>query len=507
MEKEKNLNEIQNNFKEYDQSQLYWDVIHINELLEEEHPARLLNKIVETLDLTCLYLEHSKEGNSPYHPKMMLKVLFYGYYTGLLSCRRIWDAVKYRADFIYLSAGQVPNFRTINSFRMRHLKNLPDIFSQIVLLCVELDLVGFEYLAIDGETIKANANFQKNKSLSIINEEIEELSMQIGKVLEKDLEDNESEEVKDWQKSKITKMEKKYEKLEEMRKKLEILAKKKIEKQKNRELKVEEAKPRGREKDPQKIRINLTDSESPILQHKDGRTLPSYQHQTAGDSKYGISCAIQTTRRPDHPSDLLPLVDEAKKNTMQVFKKILADCAFGSLGVFKRIKEERDEDFYVPDERYKIRKTKKDKAGKFKQEEFKYDKNGNLYCPAKKIMEYIGQYKMDNTKKDIHKGIDCENCDIQYKCTDAKKRIVTIDIRTNCRKEMWKKLDSDRGKYHYLKRGPIIENIHGDDQKNRGWIQHHLRGYEKAKGEFILMRIASNLRKMVKYGDLQLLKT
>ena len=53
MVNEKNLNDIQSNFKEYNQSQLYWDVIHLNELLEEEHPARLLNKIVETLDLTC----------------------------------------------------------------------------------------------------------------------------------------------------------------------------------------------------------------------------------------------------------------------------------------------------------------------------------------------------------------------------------------------------------------------------------------------------------------------
>ena len=226
MEKEKSLNEIQKNFRDYDQSQLYWDVIHISKLLEEDHPARIIDTIIEKLDLSCLYLEHSNEGNPAYHPKMMLKVLFYGYYTATISCRKIWDAVKYRADFIYLSAGQIPNYRTINSYRNRHIKNLPDLFTQIVLLCTELDLVGFDYLVIDGETIKANANFQKNKNISSVIREMEELEIQIEKVLKKDLLENESEELVDWQKDKLEKMKKKYEKLEEAGKKLDGLVKK-----------------------------------------------------------------------------------------------------------------------------------------------------------------------------------------------------------------------------------------------------------------------------------------
>jgi transposase len=234
MEKEKSLNEIQRNFRNYDQSQLYWDVIHVNKLLEEEHPARILDRIIEGLDLKCLYLEHSNEGNPAYHPRMMLKVLFYGYYTGMISCRKIWDAVKYRADFIYLSAGQVPNYRTINSFRNRHLKNLPDLFMQIVLLCTELDLIGFDYLAIDGETIKANANFQKNKNISSVIREMEELERQIEKVLKKDLEESDSKELEDWQNEKIEKMKKKYEKLKEAEKKLDILVKKNLKNKKKR---------------------------------------------------------------------------------------------------------------------------------------------------------------------------------------------------------------------------------------------------------------------------------
>ncbi len=117
------------------------------------------------MDLEKLYEYYSSEGNQPYHPKMMLKILFYGYYTGIMSCRTIWDSVINRSDFMYLAVGQVPSFRTINDFRLRHLKDLPGLFTQIVLLCKELDMLDFKYMAIDGQKIKANASYKKSKNL------------------------------------------------------------------------------------------------------------------------------------------------------------------------------------------------------------------------------------------------------------------------------------------------------------------------------------------------------
>ena len=98
------------------------------------------------------------EGKLSFHPKLMLKVLFYAYYDGVMGCRTIWDAVIHRSDYIFLAVGQVPDIRTINSFRLRHLDVLYDIFAQIVLMCNNLDMSGFEHLAIDGEKIQADAS-------------------------------------------------------------------------------------------------------------------------------------------------------------------------------------------------------------------------------------------------------------------------------------------------------------------------------------------------------------
>ena len=73
-----------------------------------------------------------------------------------MSSRKIWDGLKGRAEFIFFG-DQVPDFRTINDFRTRHMKVLPKLFAQIVMICVRLDMLDFQNLAVDGEKIKANA--------------------------------------------------------------------------------------------------------------------------------------------------------------------------------------------------------------------------------------------------------------------------------------------------------------------------------------------------------------
>ena len=150
------------NFRDYNQKQGIFRVIIPDELLDREHPARVIDKVVEALDLLKVYAYYSDAGNQPYHPKMHLKVLFFSYYCGLMSCREIWRGLQQRADYIFLSGDQVPDFRTINSFRIRHIAELPDLFAQIVMLCESLGMIGFEHPAIDGQKIQANANYRRS---------------------------------------------------------------------------------------------------------------------------------------------------------------------------------------------------------------------------------------------------------------------------------------------------------------------------------------------------------
>ena len=185
-----------NKFRDYNQAQGIFRTIIPNNLLEEDHPCRIIDTVVEHLDLEKLYEEYSEEGCPGYHPKMLLKILFYSYMIGMISCRKMWENLKYRADYIYLSGDQIPDFRTINRFRLRVANILPGLFTQIVMLCVELDMIDFKYLAIDGQKIQANANFRHSKNKERYSIAVKKVEKGLSKLLSKEINEDFTDEIK-----------------------------------------------------------------------------------------------------------------------------------------------------------------------------------------------------------------------------------------------------------------------------------------------------------------------
>ena len=471
--------EEKTNFRDYDQSQVHFVPVKLNTFLEAEHPARIIDLVVERMDLSGLYECYSEEGNPPYHPRMMLKVLFYAYYKGLLSCRQVWDALQFRADFIFLSAGQVPNFRTVNAFRLRHVEQLPQLFAQIVFLCVRLGMVGFEHLSVDGQKIQANASFRRSKNLKGLRKEYGKVRQAMQRLVEKEVdEQNFTAEV---QQRRLERLEDKARKLEGFAKKLEALG------------------------DEEK-RLNMSDEDAPVMKHKNRRIVPSYNHQSAVDLKCGVVCAVQSTQNGDEPKDLLPLVDTAKENTGGEHEKVLADSGFCDYERLQQVEEQRSEDFYLPDKRYETSKDPEKEPAKYPPDRFEREEDGGLRCPEGHPMKYQRTVSYeDGHQVDIYEGTACEGCPSHDRCTRGNKRTVHIDSREPFRDTMREKLSSDAGRETYMKRQGASEPVHGDDQKNKGWTQHHLRGLAKARGEFLLIRIATNLAKIINYRSPEIL--
>ena len=468
---EPGIDDERNNFRPYDQNQDFFVPVSKKAFLEEKHPASIIDLVVESLDLTTLYDRYSHEGNPAFHPKMMLKVLFYAYYAGIMSSRTIWDCVINRADFLYLAAGQVPNFRTINTFRLRHIEQLGGVFSQIVMLCKRLGMIGFEHLAIDGQKIHANANFKKSKNLKGLKEEYEKVKAGIEKLLSKEVNEYFPEDSKE---KRVEGLSKKLERLAGFQKELEALG------------------------DEEK-RINMTDSDAPVMRHKDGTSKPSYTHQSAADEKYGVVTAARTTQSSDNPDDLLEVVDLSNENTGGEHENVSADCGFCDYDILEKV-EERSEEFYVPDRLFENSKQDASEKKKYGLEDFSKDAEGNYTCPAGNSMKYVGVVRnSQGDEMEKYSGIGCTDCPLKEKCTKGKQRFLYVDLRMEYREKMREKLSSDKGREIYMKRQGLVEPLHGDDQKNKGWRQHHLRGLAKATGEFLLIRIATNLAKIIKY--------
>lgn len=180
-------------FREYTPNQLILFPQRIDENISEQDPVRLVNNVVDKLDLSGLKKLYKEQGRSPYHPKMMLKVIIYAYMNNVYSCRKIEKLLNRDIHYIWLSGNEKPDFITINCFRTRVKEEINQIFTQLVLLLVEEGFISLDVAYIDGTKIESKANkytfvwrktVEKNKSK--LQEKIRVLLQQIDESIAQD---------------------------------------------------------------------------------------------------------------------------------------------------------------------------------------------------------------------------------------------------------------------------------------------------------------------------------
>jgi transposase len=157
-----------------------------SEWLPEEHLAYFVIEVIDRLDLEIFYARYEGDGrrNQPFDPAMLVKVLVYGYATGVFSSRKIARKLYEDVAFRMLGAGNFPSHRTICDFRLRHLPELKELFVQVVGLAKALGMVKLGMIGLDGTKIKANASKHKAMSYGRMKEEEPKLKQQIEALLE-----------------------------------------------------------------------------------------------------------------------------------------------------------------------------------------------------------------------------------------------------------------------------------------------------------------------------------
>ena len=173
------------NYLPYEPQQMLLLPEAIQDWLPEGHLAHFISDTVDTLDLSAFHARYDKDGprNQPFHPAMMVKVLVYGYATGVFSSRKIARKLHEDVAFRVLAAGNFPAHRTIRDFRALHLKELSELFVQVVRLAREMGLVKLGTIAVDGTKIKANASRHKAMSYGHMLKAEAELKAQIDALL------------------------------------------------------------------------------------------------------------------------------------------------------------------------------------------------------------------------------------------------------------------------------------------------------------------------------------
>ncbi len=132
---------------------------NLEELISEKHLIRVINRVIETMDISRIISGHKGGGTSSYHPKMLLKVIVYAYTEKIYSSRQITKAIRENINFMWLSGANRPDFRTINRFRgERLIGNIQAVFTEVLEYLLEHKYIKLEHYFVDGTMIEANAN-------------------------------------------------------------------------------------------------------------------------------------------------------------------------------------------------------------------------------------------------------------------------------------------------------------------------------------------------------------
>jgi transposase len=447
----------------------------IKDKLPDDHLAVVINDVVETLDLTSLYHKVPSEGHPSYHPKMMLKILIYAYATGTFSSRKIAKALYESIPYIYLSAWQTPDFRTISEFRKENLEEFKALFKQVVDICNRLGMITLGHVAIDGTKIKANASDAKTYDERRIEKEIETLIKHATVTDEKEDGRYGAQCTGDELPQEIRKRQDRMKKLKELKGQLSCSSQEKI---------------------------NRTDPDARFMKTTSG-IKTSYNVQVAVDEAWMVITAHDVVNEASDVNQLNAIAGQSIETTGQTMKQLSADSGYSSGENLHKL-EEKEIDAYIPDREYQLmmRTGKDSRDERFHKANFSYNEKEDTYtCPAGKKLRF--SYFQKGTGKEplrMYKCSDYQACPYGSQCTKNKTgRTIARHPYEKELKAMRQKLSSPEGKAIYDKRKRIVEPVFGIIKSVMGFTSFLLRGLGKVKGEFSLISIAYNLKKIASY--------
>jgi transposase len=324
----------------------------LQDWLPRGHLGYFISDTVDALDLSAFYARYAGGGarNQPFHPAMMVKLLVYGYATGVFSSRKIERRLHEDLAFRMLGAGNFPRHRTIRDFRALHLLELSDLFVQVVKLARELGLVKLGTVAIDGTKIKANASRHKAMSYERMQQAELELKAQIDALLEraKSTDAAEADEPELDIPAEIERREVRLKAINEARQRLE---------QRQRDADIERGRSDDDDRRPRdvdgnvtggrykrefgvpeaKAQDNFTDPDSRIMKRAGGGFDASYNAQTAVDDTAHIIVAAELSNNAADTQQLVPMLQAVKNTTGQAPEQALADAGYRSEKNFEHL--------------------------------------------------------------------------------------------------------------------------------------------------------------------------
>lgn len=431
----------------------------LDEWLPQNHLSRFIAEIVESqLDLSKFYASYAKtKGQPPYDPRLMVRVLLYGYCVGVRSSRELERVCVDVVAFRWLAAQQAPDFRSIARFRKRHLAALGNVFLQALELCRAAGMVSLGQVALDGTKVRANASRRKAMSYARLTEKQKVLAEEVSALLA-DAEAIDTAEDARFGKDKrgdelppeLARRESRLAKLAEAKAALEADAAARARK---------EAEKRARDKGDDdadvvqkgeeaaknavvapKAQRNFTDPDARIMKTADGSFHYCYNAQAVVDQDHQVIVATTLTNIAVDVEQVAPMLEKLHETIGVLPGRVLADagyCSNTNLDYAKTVETATD--------------------------------GGTEFFIA------TGRVKHDERVPDAPRG--------------------RIPAGATLRERMARKLRTKKGRATYARRKAIVEPVFGQIHTRQGKFVS-LRGLEQAGHEWDLMAACHNLMKL-----------
>lgn len=501
-------------FKQNHQNQLMVFPPTLDELISADHPVRVVNAVLDKVDITALTSGYKPGGTTSYHPRMLLKVLVYAYINNVYSSRKIEEAVSNHIHYMWLAGMAKPDHNTINRFRGERLqKTLQPIFTQVVTLLCEEGLLNIKELYTDGTKIEANANrytFVWGKSIRTnrerIKEQLNDLWQYARSVAAAEMDDTDPS---GFDKIDACKVQQTIDKINE------ALKDTPVDKQVKQKLNYAAKHwPSALKKYEQQEQIlgdsrnsySKTDTDASFMRMKDdhmknGQLRPAYNVQLSTNNQYIASYSIH--QNTTDTNTLIDHITQHIKSYKQKPSNITADAGYGSEENYQWL-EDKGITAYIKHNQFDRMQNKTIKnKDPFTADKLIYDEQKDEYiCPIGEPMKHQG-WNIRETKNgyvqviDKYEARNCKGCLLTGVC-HSQQGNRTIEVANNYRRlklKAEKRLKTNRGVEKRKKRCYDVEPVFANIKHNHHFKRFMLRGIDKISIETGLLALAHNLRK------------
>jgi len=406
----------------------------LRDWLPENHLTHFVSDVVDQLDLRAIesVYEEDERGQPPYHPRMMTKILIYGYCVGVFSSRKIQKKLVEDVGFRMLAAGNEPDFRTISDFRKLHLQALQGLFDQVLQITLRAGAMKLGRVVLDGSKVKANASKHRAMSYGRMREDEKRLKEEVQKLLQQAENVDAEEDARygrdrtgdEWP-AELARRETRLQKIQQAKRALEERAREQAQREGQS---VEQAKPE------EKAQYNFTDPESRLMKGADG-FVQAYNAQIAVEPDFQLIVGQRVTPAANDKQQMVPTVEAIRQQAGQKPEEVLIDSGYCSEPNLKYLEKEKIEGFVATDR--------------------ELHRDPKQPCPRGPLLR--GASRVDRMRR---------------------------------------KLQTQAGAAVYATRKTIVEPVFGQIKQARGFRQFLLRGLEKVQGEWAMVCLTHNILKL-----------